>query len=176
MAFDVATPTPPPHTSRRVGPLLVAVALAAIVAAAAVGAYIVTRDRTTEPAAAMGQTATLTIHGTLRLDADFHAQQKLGEGCTVITTGYSDVRPGAQVKVTDAAGKVVGLGQLGPGRILRDPVLTNPDGWMGGSCGFGFDVAGVPAGLGTYGLEVANRGVVLYHEVDLDETVELVIK
>lgn len=66
--------------------------------------------------------------------------------------GYSDIHPGAQVTVTDPAGKTLGVGQLDDGNDY------------GGGCIFSFSVGGVPAGAKFYGIEVAHRGIVQFTE------------
>lgn len=71
--------------------------------------------------------------------------------------GYSDIRQGAQVKVTDAAGKVVGLGDLGAGQQV---------GSLLEGCAFTFGVVGVPADGDIYGVEVTNRGIVQFKKAD----------
>ena len=37
-----------------------------------------------------------------------------------LETGYSDIRPGKQVTVMDATGRVLGVGALGPGRLVQE--------------------------------------------------------
>lgn len=78
--------------------------------------------------------------------------------------GYDDIRQGAQVVVSDSAGKTVALGQLGAGSWKR-----------GVGCIFLFTVADVPAGEKFYGLEVSHRGRVQYTAAQLAAPVELSI-
>lgn len=70
--------------------------------------------------------------------------------------GYSDIRAGAQVKITDSTGRIVGLGALGSGQMVDNaPTVRGA-----GTCRFQATVGDVPAGDNVYGAEVANRGVV----------------
>lgn len=162
MRFDVVTPTPPP-TRRRVVPVLVAIVLAAIVAGVAVAAYAFTRDRTNQPAGDIGDApTTMTIMGNLHLD-DLAPGWTVGAACHALSTGFADVAAGAQVIVTDPAGKVVGTGTLGVGKVEVNPKLGSP----AKICTFPFTVAAVPTGLGTYGIQVSHRGVLQYREADL---------
>ncbi|MEV0616179.1 hypothetical protein AB0I81_22890 [Nonomuraea sp. NPDC050404] len=78
--------------------------------------------------------------------------------------GFDDLREGAQVVVSDAAGKTIALGQLGAGSWKR-----------GVGCIFLFTVADVPGGLDFYGVEVSHRGRVQYTAAQLAAPVELSI-
>jgi hypothetical protein len=82
-----------------------------------------------------------------------------GNGECALDPGYGDI-PGAQVTVTDPAGKVVGVGRLGAptGDRLGESGFYD--------CVFPFTVQ-VPAGLGIYGFEVSHRGVVQVREAQL---------
>lgn len=171
MAFDLGTPTPTARARRRAAPLLIAIAAAAIVAAVGIGAYAWTRDRTDQPATTVGNAATITIVGKLRLD-DASAGWKVNQPCHALSTGFADVAEGAQVTVTNPAGTVVGLGKLGGGVIEVHPVYGDP----AKVCSFPIRVTGVPAGLGRYGVEVAHRGVVRFNEVDLAQPITLDLK
>lgn len=170
MAFDVVTPTPTP-TRRRLGPVLVAVILAAIVAAVSVGAYIWTHDRTPTDTTLGTAAPGVTVRGMLRIAGEYHGRYVIGQPCLTTQAGYSDIAMGAQVTVTDPAGAVVGLGKLKDGIVVEDPILSPGNG--GGTCAFFFEVPSVTAGLGRYGVEVAHRGVVRFDEVDLLQLVEL---
>lgn len=70
-----------------------------------------------------------------------------------LSSPFDDVKAGAQVTVTDAAGTVVGIGKLGDGAAASES-----DGATSGNlrypCEFTFDVAGVPAGKRFYGVKV----------------------
>lgn len=90
-----------------------------------------------------------------------------GQVCAV-GGGYSDIRAGAQVVVTDDAGRTLALGQLGDG-TLRLPDLEH---WGTRSCVFPFSVQ-VPGGHDFYGVEVTHRGVVRYSAGQLRQPVEL---
>ena len=80
------------------------------------------------------------------------------DGVTCFTgSGYTDIKTGTQVSVTDAAGDVVALGELGYG-VAKDtyPQLPGTD-----VCRFDFRIEGIPGKDGDiFGVEVANRGSV----------------
>lgn len=106
---------------------------------------------------------TLTIRGTVTvpLTSDIQPIDTQCDG----SGGYSDMRAGAQVTVTDSASKTIALGQLDPGRV---------DGSTGHQlCVFTFAVAGVPSGANFYGIEVSHRGRVQYAEADLTKPLKL---
>lgn len=71
------------------------------------------------------------------------------------TGGFSDLREGAQVTVTDAAGSVVAIGALQAG---ASPLV--------GTCVFPFTIKDVPGGSGFYGVQVGGeqRGTVRFTE------------
>lgn len=70
--------------------------------------------------------------------------------------------------ITDAAGVVLGLGELGPDRYIADPM-----GEPFRRCGFYFQVGGIPSGRGPYGVEVSHRGVVRFPESALERSITL---
>lgn len=75
--------------------------------------------------------------------------------------GYDDIRPGAQVVVTDAAGSTIALGELRGGHF------------EGTSCVLEFTVRGVPTGQAFYGVEVSHRGRLQYTEIQVREFLRL---
>lgn len=162
MAYDVVTPTTPPPSRRRVVPILVALAVAAIVTGLIV-AYAWAGNRANEPDTQVGDAVpTITIMGNLHLN-DLAPGWTVGAACHALSPGYADVAAGAQVIVTDPAGKVVGTGTLGAGKVEVNPKLGSP----AKICTFPFTVTGVPTGLSTYGIQVSHRGVLQYRETDL---------
>src|SRR5574342_628351 len=66
-------------------------------------------------------TRTATITGLLRVEPTLVARE-VGTSCTT-SRGYDDIATGTQVTFTDPAGKVVALGELGPGYV--NPVLAS---------------------------------------------------
>lgn len=80
------------------------------------------------------------------------------------TGGYSDLQDGAQVIVTDPAGKTVALGTLGEG---VEATVT--------SCLFPVNVPAVPTGLQFYGVAVTHRGSVQYSPEQLKTGVSLTL-
>lgn len=83
-----------------------------------------------------------------------------GDPCDMGERFRDELRAGAQVVVTDPAGKTIGVGQLKSGKIEA------------GSCVLPFEAA-VPAGAGIYGITVANRGPVQFPEARLIDRLRL---
>lgn len=80
--------------------------------------------------------------------------------------GYGDLKTGAQVVVTDAAGATIAVGSI----IKSNPGTSwveETDTYRADSCTLDFRVADVPPGKGFYGVEVTHRGQVQYAENDL---------
>ena len=86
-----------------------------------------------------------------------------GTSCTV-KDGYEDLRSGASVAVTNAAGDVVAVGAL-------VDIEATPR-----TCRFAFDVPGVPEGSPTYGIEVGQQAMVTYPRSRLNKRLELVVQ
>ena len=110
------------------------------------------------------------VKGTLTL-RHVEAFAAEGDACSG-DGGYSDISAGAQVKVSDNAGKVVGLGNLGAGTAHKSASWGN-----GGTdqCVFEFTVLGVPiGGEAIYGVEVTHRGVIQFTRDQADQ-VELTL-
>lgn len=148
----------PPSRRRRQWPLIVAIV---ILAAGLAAALVWPRSGDATPAkpaasATPVAAATFSITGMLTLSAgDFMADDSQlcwGNG------GYDDLSMGTSVTITDAAGTVVGVGQVNS---------AHNDGGMGGTCDLSFKVDGVPTGKGFYGIEVSHRGSVKKSEADL---------
>lgn len=68
--------------------------------------------------------------------------------------GYTDIRAGAQVVITDSAGATVAIGSLDAGSVDDR------------GCVLPFSVPNVPAGKGFYGIEVSHRGSLKYSEAE----------
>lgn len=75
------------------------------------------------------------------------------------TDAYDDIRPGTGVKVTDAAGVIVGLGTLGAS-------YSTP-----GRCFYPFTVKDVPTGSKFYSVEISHRGAFDYTEKEAVQTI-----
>jgi len=86
-----------------------------------------------------------------------------GTSCTV-KDGYEELRSGATVAVTNAAGDVVAVG------ALVDIEATQR------TCRFAFDVPGVPEGSPTYGIEVGQQAMVTYPRSRLNKQLELIVQ
>ncbi|MER7131358.1 hypothetical protein [Streptosporangium saharense] len=84
----------------------------------------------------------------------------------VTTGGYSDIREGAQVVITDEASKTIALGSLEAGK----PDSQNP-----ARCVFPFSVQNVPAGRPFYGIEVSHRGRLQYTAEQIAMSLQLTL-
>ncbi|MGK5737289.1 hypothetical protein [Micromonospora sp. URMC 103] len=114
----------------------------------------------TPAAAANSAPATRIVSGTLQLEG---ADSFAFDGSTCAGAGgYDDIRPGAQVVITDNASATIALGKLDNGVI--DGTLP---GRTADLCKFTFSISGVPTGKGYYGVEVSHRGRVQYPEKEL---------
>jgi len=114
----------------------------------------------------------VTVTGTLAVPGgytDAGLEGGPGQLCAV-DGGYADIRAGAQVVVTDDAGKTLALGQLGDGKLT----LPDPQEWGTRSCAFPFTVQ-APGGHSFYGVEVTHRGVVRYTAEQVRQPVEMSI-
>jgi hypothetical protein len=143
--------TVPAVTTRR-APIWAIAAAAIIAATAATGITIwTTHDSDTKPA-----TTEVEVAGTITLSAGHFVRTEIdcsGSG------GYGDLVQGAQVTITDPAGKVIAIGKLGYGK-------TTMAGDRPVSCTFPFHTYAA-AGHGIYGVEVTHRGVVQVPEANL---------
>lgn len=95
----------------------------------------------------------LKVSGVITVTPSNYPNVWPGEANTpcATTDGFSDIAPGTQVVITDAASKTLALGRLEVG--TRDGV---------GGCSFAFTVPGVPLGQQFYGIEVSHRGRLQY--------------
>lgn len=113
------------------------------------------------PATSTTATAVFTASGGLTLTQGPYTGAA-GTTCSG-KGGFADITGGAQVKISDASGKVVALGELETGATL-----TFTD------CYFSFSVDGVPDSGDIYGVEVANRSVIQFRKADA-ESIELTL-
>lgn len=146
------------------------IAAAAVITAGAIGvAYALASDGTDSADADPSPSPspqTITVEGAVNLRLGQFTWESSTSACWGIR-GYSDLRDGAQVVVTDPDGTTVGVSRLeiGSTQFERSKAV---------GCRLIFEVK-VPAGLGFYGIEVSDRGKVQYAEPDLSEPVELTI-
>jgi hypothetical protein len=103
--------------------------------------------------------STFAAAGTVTLGKDAKGDPKsIGKPCMASpASGYGDIRKGAQVVVTDSGGKTVAVGTLAGG-------IERGGAKVGYSCVFSFEVRGVPAGDGFYGVSVGSRKPAQYAE------------
>lgn len=96
--------------------------------------------------AASPQPSAIAVSGSVTLKDGFGAE---GTACTG-NGGFSDIREGAQVVITDAKEATLGVGSLDAGK--RDKA---------GRCEFAFALD-IPKGHQFYGIEVSHRGRLQY--------------
>lgn len=106
---------------------------------------------------------TITVAGTVSVDPDpGHVP------CTTTPVGIEDIRAGAQVVISDAAGNTIAIGQLQQGLVV------GPDAGGGYTCSFGFSVQ-APGGLDFYGVEISHRGRLQYPRAELNRPIALTL-
>jgi hypothetical protein len=93
--------------------------------------------------------STFVVEGTLTLD-----EPVTNDAPCFGADGYDDITEGAQVIVTDATGRTVGIGELLEGEGTEE------------GCEFQFEVDDVPSGAGPYSVEVTHRGKIAFQESD----------
>ncbi|WP_433414978.1 hypothetical protein ACQP1V_36125 [Microtetraspora malaysiensis] len=114
--------------------------------------------------------ADISISGTLSVHGGQSWNNIEGEECSMFEAGYSDIRQGAQVVVTDATGKTLALGTLGAGK-RHLPEGAAP---VARRCAFPFTVQ-APGGQDFYGIEVSHRGRLQYTAEQVREPLELTL-
>lgn len=164
--------TPPPapqrpgHHARGRLPLpvlILAIGVPALLVGAVIGVggtLLLNRPATESAATSSAATPkTILISGTMTLDNGFGAE---GLPCSG-TGGYSDMREGAQVVITDANSATLAVGSLDAGR--RDSAQN---------CAFPFSLA-APAGHQFYGIEVSHRGRLQYSTAQISQRLQLTL-
>lgn len=132
-------------------------------AATGVAVWYFTKPAPAAPPAA-APAATLTAAGSVVLNHSQFSWNGLADPTCQGWQGFSDVAGGAQVTVTDAAGKVLAIGTLDHG-VATGITTADVNGLPRAElCTLLFTVTGLPQGVGPYGVEVAHRGVVRYDE------------
>ncbi|GLZ76653.1 hypothetical protein Afil01_14600 [Actinorhabdospora filicis] len=97
-----------------------------------------------------------TVLGALYVEYEMAGLYGNGDPCST-SLGYDDIREGTQVTISDSADATVALGRLERGAVSN----------AYSACGFGFEIPGVPAGLGFYGVSIGRRGTMRYAEAEL---------
>lgn len=156
-----------PGRPRWLVPVLVGAAVLVLaLGGVATWALLRTPGGTTPVAAAATPSAgTISVNG--EITGYVGSGWKLNADCGYLLD-YDDVATGAQVRVTDPAGRVVAVSQLRAGTVREGEFVGTR------ICGLPFNVQ-VPAGLGIYGIEVSHRGVVSFPESALVGKVSLTI-
>lgn len=133
-------------------PLLAAIVL--IGGGSAVGVYLLT----SHTGVVDWLSPNMTVAGTVTLGLD----DMINNGTTCMgEKDLADLKVGAPVVVTDAAGKTVGMGSIVSGKEI------------GGQCWLTFKVEDVPKGSDFYGVAVARRNVVQLSAEEIKKPVSL---
>lgn len=119
--------------------------------------------------------ATLTVAGTVTVEADTMSSEHAMGGACVTDGGYSDIRTGAQVTVADSAGKAIALGALESGYVTEVFGPGTAVEGMAYKCSFGFTVNDVPSSEQIYSVGVSHRGKVNFTRDKLNEPLALTI-
>jgi hypothetical protein len=116
---------------------------------------------------------TFTVTGTLTVSDAYTGTTRAadyGSACTA-ADGYSDIKEGVDVVVSDSAGTTVALGSLTKGMITDPAAYVSAS----GPCDFVFTVDSVPAGKRFYRVAVGHRGVQTFSEAALRKHVALTL-
>ncbi|MFD9949845.1 hypothetical protein ACFWYW_55750 [Nonomuraea sp. NPDC059023] len=150
------------------GLLAVAAVLVAVGAVAVVSVLVLSPGTTAVPSSAPVPVSSLSaepvvVKGNLVVRTTFDTVE-ISENlrCTGIGT-YADVVEGAQVVVSDATGRTIGVGRLQFGLLAE------------AGCTFPFEVAGVPGDEPFYGVQIANRGRLQYTAAQMSAPIEMII-
>ena len=160
-------PTPAavePPAGRKVSTGLVAALAAAalgLMAVTGLGVWLVMRPDGTTPAPA----GRIGISGVVVLELPDFEWQSVDNPVCKGREDHKDIAEGTPVTFFDASGKTLAVGKLGAGQARG--ITTGADGLSRAStCTLPFSIE-VPAGVGPYGIEVLNRGVLRYNEGSL---------
>jgi hypothetical protein len=110
------------------------------------------------PATTEASTPLAVITGAFAL-FDKSKGWKDGDTCTG-SGGFSDIKTGAQIKVTGPTGETLGLGELLPGGTAHKLDTKVACVWF-------IHIGSIPTGKGFYGIEITHRGIVQYAEKEL---------
>jgi hypothetical protein len=109
--------------------------------------------------------STFAVTGQIEVNGNYRNTDIQNDLRCAMTGGYSDIREGAQVVVTDAASKTIALGQLSYGSWDQNDAR----------CIFLFSVTEVPAGHRFYGIEVSRRGRLQYTAEEISRPLALTL-
>lgn len=100
----------------------------------------------------------MTVSGTVELALE--DMVNWGSGCEG-RKGYDDLKVGAPIVITDAAGKTVAIGKIDEAKEIDS------------KCVLSFRIGGVPKGGDFYGVAVSHRGTVQYSADEMAKPLEL---
>lgn len=156
---------PPPRRFR----LIAAAAVGVVTLMAATGVTVWYIGRPAAPRAAAAAPSVPAVHttaaaGTVTLQRGQFTWNSVADPTCQGWKGFSDLRGGTQVTITDAGGKALQIGALERG-VTGGITTTDSSGLSQASmCTLAFRVEKLPLGVGPYGVEIAHRGVVHYDE------------
>lgn len=153
LAYDVATTDPRPRRPSWVAPILAAIAAFALLLVGAF-AWFATHARTSQTVG-RAPADTFSLAGNVWLKNSADVLNLDGSRCEG-TGSHSDIRQGAQVKVTDPSGAQMGAAGLQQGYMVGEG--------FGRICVFAFTIDGVPSGRASYSVAVANRAPTVHSE------------
>lgn len=152
-------PTAPRRRRRYL--LLAALAVLVLGVGAAVAGILTARGdyatATPTPSSTLG--STMNVRGGVALAKFDYA---IVGGACVGRGGFDDIAPGAQVKITDRGGALIGLGS-----ITQGVVVDSDNGKTKDACLLLWTVDDVPRFQQFYGVEVSHRGIVQATEAQL---------
>lgn len=160
-----ASTRPAPHRQRGRAPLVAGIVAGAVVLMLATGAgvwWVMRPDRNAAAGVDVASSGNMLVAGVIRLRIGQFAWNSKADPTCYGWKGFDDIRGGAQVTVTDDAGKVLAVGKVDTG--TAEGITDEPDGThRADSCALPFRVS-VSRGHGPYGVEISHRGVLHYEE------------
>ena len=113
------------------------------------------------PTPSASSSATGIVIGALDLTGEGNFT-KSGKSCTG-AMGYDDIKPGAEVDVSNGSGETIAFADLGNG-IVTD-----------GNCQFVFTFDSIPRGEGIYKVTIGSRPGPSLHESDIESGIALTL-
>lgn len=156
-----SAPEGPPPKLTRTGIIIAAtagVAVLLIAAAAISAALLIPPSEGKASSTPATQSKTFTTTGTLLLAASTSVLNLDDVNCEGMG-GYSDIRSGAQLVITDQSGTIVATASLATGKLIGSGYTRQ--------CQFSFTAKDVPKGHSFYGVQLGRRGSMQYSEAQL---------
>ena len=155
---------------------------AAVITLAVIGVLIIAAVGITIAVRAGQTPAKMTVTGTIAVPAsqnDFYQSQadvdvitKPGSSDCRTDAGAADI-PGSQVTVTDASGKTVGVGTVGPATWAVSPTYRAGATATGGACSMSFAIPDVTKGSSYYSIALTGHGSVKFTAAQMGQPLAL---